>query len=111
MADDEEVADLPADYVSPFRFFTANGQLNCLVCTSSTFTCSSSLEMRKHMVDSHDDAECERWGFSRDLLYQEFVKQGEDAAEQGEVDPLGKRQLPPLDDNECDFRKRICLGI
>ena len=61
------------------------------------------------MVDCHNDEECEKWGYSRDLLYSEFLKQQE--VESGFKDEffLGKRLHVPIDDDDCDFKRRVCF--
>lgn len=63
------------------------------------------------MVDAHNEDQCEAWGYNRDLLYQEFVKQQEIESNIETENFLGKRLNVPIDDDDCEFRKRVCLGL
>ena len=68
--------------------------------------------MRKHIVDQHTDEQCEQWGYSRDLIYQEYQRQIEmNEPRDGEQSFLGKRVKCEVDDDDCEFRKRVCMGI
>jgi hypothetical protein len=51
------------------------------------------------------------WGYSRDLLYQEFLKQEKIDSSVEPPSILGKRLNIPIDDDDCDFRKRVCMGL
>jgi hypothetical protein len=66
--------------------------------------------MRKHLVDAHNDEQCEMWGYSRDLLYQEYERQQEiETGITADDGIVGKRLHVPIDDDDCEFRKRVSI--
>lgn len=73
VAEGEEEEELPNNYVSPYRFLKNCGKYLCVL--GCEFACEMQSEIRQHMVDSHTDEQCDSWGYSRDLLYQEYLKQ------------------------------------
>ena len=105
--DDPNEEDLPADYISPYRFLRLNKMYVCVI--GCEFKTENQLDIRKHMVDCHNDEECEKWGYSRDLLYSEFLKQQQVESGYKEDFFLGKRLHVPIDDDDCDFKRRVCF--
>ena len=68
--DEEDEADA-VSYRSPYRFVKIDGKFIC------PFGCNISVTsgklIRKHLVNEHKDTELAPWGYSRDLLYKEYL--------------------------------------
>lgn len=66
----EEEADA-STYMSPYRFFKVDEKFVCpLGCATTT---PSGKIIRKHLVNEHNEADLNKWGYSRDLLYREYL--------------------------------------
>ena len=60
-----------ASYRSPYRFAKVGGKFICpLGCQTSV---ASGKIIRKHLVNEHKDTDLAPWGYSRDLLYKEYL--------------------------------------
>lgn len=67
---DEE--DMSSTYMSPYRFPKIDSQYICPI-KNCTFDSDCPKSLRKHLVNDHDDLTLNPWGFSRDVLYREFL--------------------------------------
>lgn len=68
--DTEEEANA-STYMSPYRFFKVDSKFVCPIGCASTFV--SGKLVRKHLVNEHNDTDLNKWGYSRDLLYKEYL--------------------------------------
>ena len=70
----DQDADEEADartYLSPYRFLKVADKFVCpLGCATKA---PSGKVIRKHMVNEHSDKDLQPWGYSRDLLYKEYL--------------------------------------
>ena len=58
-------------YLSPYRFIKQSTKFICMFgCSTET---PSGKIIRKHLVNEHSDKELAPWGYSRDLLYKEYL--------------------------------------
>ena len=111
---DEEQDPDAATYLSPYRFIKDQGKFICPLGCKNTFV--SGKVVRKHLVNEHQDKDLSPWGYSRDLLYKEYLLLLEKAdleEEGGETGSLvGQKRLRHQalikecnDDDEDAFQK------
>ena len=67
----EGLEENPISYISPYRFIRVEGKLICPIGCPFTTNCARTI--RKHFVNEHTDFDLNPWGYSRDLLYKEYL--------------------------------------
>lgn len=79
--------------MSPYRFTKLQNNYVCPIKTCAfTNTCPTAL--RKHLVNDHADQDLNPWGYSRDVLYREYLFLNEaNNEEELNSELVGKKRL------------------